>query len=129
MRRAAPAAAVLAAVLVATPAGAAELETASIRNGEEFEISPFSFYAQYSGDVTLASASIVDQDGKAAAIPVGVASRARLVAFDLPVLAPHGYRLEWRVREASGAERVHRVAFTIRGCKDPRAVPATLRRS
>jgi hypothetical protein len=121
--------AAVAMMFMAAPARAADLESASIRNGESFEISPFSFYAMYARDVTLASARLVDQDGKSVPIPLGVVSRAKLVAFDLPVLAPHGYRLEWRVRDASGAENAHQVSFVIRGCKDPRAAPATDRKS
>jgi hypothetical protein len=115
-----PIAAFLLAAQMATPAFGASLEKASIRSGEEFEISPFSFYASYSNDVTLAGATLVDQDRQVTAIPVGVVTRSKLVAFDLPVLVPHTYRLAWRVREAPGGpERTHQVSFVIRGCKTP----------
>lgn len=113
---------IMAAALASAPAHAAALEEASIRNGETFDISPFSFYALYGTDVTLAGARLVDQDGKASDIPLGIVQRGRLVSFDLPVLIPHGYRLEWRVRDALGLESRHHVSFLVRGCKDLRAV-------
>jgi hypothetical protein len=119
----------LAAATTPVRAAPPELQQASIANGQSFDISPFSFYALYAGDVTFAGARLVDQDGKATPITPGVGQRARLVTFDLPVMQPHGYRLEWYVRDAGGAQTRQEVSFVVRGCQDLRAVPNGAARS
>jgi methionine-rich copper-binding protein CopC len=112
-----------AACLVTSPAHASVgVEKVSIVEGETFEFSPFSFEVHFTQSVQLVHARLIDQEGRDAPLDLSFyRKRAQSFVIELPVLLPHGYRLSWRVRPASGADQQGSVGFIVKGCLDPRA--------
>lgn len=112
------------ALVPAPVAHAANAQTMSIAEGEEFEFSPFAFEVRFSERVQLVGMRLVDQEGKATPVDLSFyRQRAQDFVIELPVLVPHGYRLSWRVRDANGSERAGSVGFLVKGCIDPRQAP------
>jgi methionine-rich copper-binding protein CopC len=96
---------------------------ASIAEGETFEFSPFAFEVRFSESVQLVNARLIDQEGRDAPLDLSFyRQRAQSFVIELPVLLPHGYRLSWSVRGASGPDQQGSVGFVVKGCVDPRVV-------
>jgi methionine-rich copper-binding protein CopC len=117
--------ALLVAFASASPADAnVAVRQTSIAEGETFELSPFAFEVRFSEQVQLVNASLIDQEGRASPLDLSFyRQRAQSFVIELPVLLPHGYRLSWRVRGASGPDVQGSVGFVVKGCLDPRAAP------
>lgn len=107
--------------VVADARAAVAARDLSIAEGARFDLSPFSFSVTFAANVEMLDARLVDQDGKVTAIDLSYArTRASLFVLELPVLAPHAYRLHWRVREPGGAQTQGSVGFVVKGCDDPK---------
>lgn len=112
------------AVGAALPAHASvAVRQVSIAEGEVMELSPFAFEVRFSQQVNLVNARLTDQEGRD--VPLDLSfyrNRADNFVIELPVLPPHGYRLSWRIRGATGPDQQGSVGFVVKGCDDPKAV-------
>jgi hypothetical protein len=118
------AAAILATGSLASAAPAAAGLAASadgVREGQVYDISPFSLTLRSERDARIVALRIVNGLGETQTIDVApYAAAERMFEVELPVLVPHGYRLFWRLRDVSGMEGEGSVGFVVRGCKDER---------
>lgn len=114
--------AVLALAVVASPASGAPAAASSIPEGAVYELSPFSMTLRLPNEARLSRVQIKDQDGQVQDVELPpMQSRARVHVVELPVLAPHGYRIFWSIEQA-GAVHSGSVGFLVRGCDTPEGV-------
>jgi len=106
--------------------GTAEARTptsAGFAEGETFEVAPFSVTIRSEIASRIVDLRIVNSVGEGVDLDTAAYSGPdKAFEVELPILAPHGYRLTWKLRDPRGRESVGSVGFVVRGCSDPRGL-------
>lgn len=95
----------------------------NVEEGERLALAPDAILLEFDRSVALSAIELVDQDGEVRVL-TSLQRPVKIHIIELPLLAPHGYRLYWRGKDKSrnvGGS----LGFVIEGCEDPKDVAKT----
>jgi methionine-rich copper-binding protein CopC len=108
--------------MAACGSSAPQVQT-NVKEGERLELAPDAILLEFDRSVALSAIELIDQDGEVRVL-TSLRRPVKIHIVELPLLAPHGYRLYWR-GEDKGRNVGGSLGFVIEGCEDPRDVAKT----